>query len=45
MISWMIYAVLVASVCWRSPKTDHLCALKIDQGWKPRERSLGVVGV
>jgi hypothetical protein len=19
--------------CWRSPKTDHLCALKIDQGW------------
>ncbi len=23
--------------CCRSPKTDHLCSLKIDQGWTPRE--------
>ena len=23
------------SPCWRSPKTDHLCSVKIDQGWKP----------
>lgn len=21
--------------CWRSSKIDHLCALKIDQGWMP----------
>ena len=21
--------------CWRSPKTDHLCSMKIDQGWSP----------
>jgi len=31
--------------CWRSLKTDHLCSLKIDQGWKPREGSFGLVGV
>ena len=29
--------------CCCSPKTDHLCSLKIDQGWTPRERpSAGV---
>lgn len=22
--------------CWRALKTDQLCSLKIDQGWKPR---------
>ena len=21
--------------CWRSPKTDHLCSVKVDQGWAP----------
>ncbi|MBI2398772.1 MAG: hypothetical protein HYV17_13340 [Xanthomonadales bacterium] len=31
--------------CWRSPKIDHLCALKIDQGRKPRAGALGVYGV
>ena len=28
--------------CWRSPKIDHLCALKIDQGRKPSAGALGV---
>lgn len=28
--------------CWRSLKTDHLCSLKIDQGWKPRAAAPGV---
>lgn len=33
----------VAAGCCCSPKTDHLCSLKIDQGWTPRERpSAGV---
>jgi len=22
----------VIALCWRSPKTDHLCSVKIDQG-------------
>ena len=28
--------------CWRSPKIDHLCSLKIDQGRKPSAVALGV---
>jgi len=30
------------TLCWRSPKTDHLCSLKIDQGMGPRGLPLGV---
>jgi hypothetical protein len=29
---WFAVAIFV---CWRSPKTDHLCSMKIDQGWSP----------
>jgi hypothetical protein len=35
----------IAQECWRSPKTDHLCALKIDQGWKPGATAPGVFGL
>jgi len=33
----LVYGV----ACWRSLKTDQLCSLKIDQGKKAEERSLG----
>jgi len=32
-------------MCCRALKTDQPCALKIDQGWKPWEVSLGVFRV
>jgi hypothetical protein len=35
--------ILLTWLCWRSLKTDHLCSLKIDQGWKPRAAAPGVV--
>jgi serine/threonine-protein kinase HipA len=33
----------MAHTCWRSPKTDHHCSLKIDQGWRPAADAAGVV--
>ena len=36
---------LACAACWRALKTDHLCSLKIDQGWTPRAVALGVVGL
>ena len=35
--------LLDASGCCCRPKTDHLCRLKIDQGWKPGAAAPGVV--
>ena len=31
--------------CWRALKTDQLCSLKIDQGWKPGALAPGVFGL
>ena len=32
-------------LCCCSPKTDHLCSLKIDQGWTPREGPSAVLSL
>jgi len=32
-------------LCWRALKTDQLCSLKIDQGWKPGALAPGVFGL
>jgi hypothetical protein len=36
---------LIDLQCCGALKTDQPCAFKIDQGWMPGKRSLGVVGV
>ena len=33
LIGTLLPAATIGLACWRSLKTDHLCALKIDQGW------------
>ncbi|MCB1553149.1 MAG: NADH-quinone oxidoreductase subunit H [Xanthomonadales bacterium] len=40
-----VFSALAAMDCWRSSKIDHLCSLKTDQGWRPRDGSLGMLGV
>ena len=39
---WGIADDVLRDCCCR-PKTDHLCRLKIDQGWKPGAAAPGVV--
>jgi hypothetical protein len=37
--------LLSINTCWRALKTDQLCSLKIDQGWKPGALAPGVFGL
>jgi hypothetical protein len=37
--------VSTTKVCCGALKTDQPCALKIDQGWRPREQALGTFAV
>ncbi|TAM21240.1 MAG: hypothetical protein EPN68_12555, partial [Rhodanobacter sp.] len=42
MPKWRFHSIDVSVCCCRL-KVDHLCRLKIDQGWKPRATALGAV--